>query len=64
MKTSYKKKVTIPGELISHYDILQADPSQKLDLQVLSLGFTLVSDAQNACCYHQVNKKENIQISL
>lgn len=31
---------------------------QKWDLQLLSLGFTLVSDAQNACYYHQGNKKK------
>lgn len=31
---------------------------QKWDLQLLSLGFILVSDVQNACYHHQGNKKK------
>lgn len=31
---------------------------QKWDLQLLSLGFILVSDTQNAYCHHQGNKKK------
>lgn len=37
---------------------------QKWDLQLLSLGFILVSDAQNACQQHQGNKKKLTKFCL